>query len=472
MAERIGRYVVFEQIAAGGMATVHLSRLFGPLGFRRTLAAKKLRKELASAELALMLVDEARLGARVQHPNVVQTVDVVSEGGELVVFMEHVLGESLARLMARARRSDEPIDVAVANAIAVDVLRGLHAAHEATDEAGGPLGIVHRDVSPHNVLVGVDGVARVADFGVAKALGRVQTTRDGQVKGKLAYMAPEQMRGEGVDRRTDLFAAGIVVWELLTSERLFGGEDDKTTIGRVLMAEVSPPSKHRAEIPPSLDEAVLQALARDPSARYPDALAFAEALTRAAPVAKPADVGRWVESLCNEEVAARRRAIAAVEREVDPESVPSTSEEPTRSVAAEPAVRGEANAVSPSVPDRRRNVAAWVLGAAGAVGAAVASAFLIGREPASAAATGDTVSTPARSANEVPVSAPASAPRPAVEPAAPPIASATSTAAASASAPAVPIRSYPPSKPAVNCANPYTYDADGRKRYRRECLVK
>ena len=174
----VGRYVVFDEIAAGGMASVHLGRLMGEVGFSRTVAIKRLHPHLArDAEFAAMFLDEARIAARIRHPNVVAVLDVVHDGSELLLVMDYVQGESLSRLARAMRPGGIPPRIAVT--VVTGVLHGLHAAHEATTERGEALDIVHRDVSPQNVLVGIDGVARVFDFGVAKAKSRAQTTQDG-----------------------------------------------------------------------------------------------------------------------------------------------------------------------------------------------------------------------------------------------------------------------------------------------------
>src|SRR6202034_3666008 len=199
----VGRYALQQEIAAGGMASVYLGRMCGPVGFSPIVAIKSLHPQFAKdPEFVRMFLDEARLAGRIRHPNIVPVIDVHAEGDELFLVLEYVHGESPARLVRASRRVDAPLPLPLAAAILGDVLQGLHAAHEAKDERGQPLGIVHRDVSPQNVLVGADGVARVLDFGIAKAKGRLYTTQDGRVKGKLSYMAPEQLRSDPVDRKS------------------------------------------------------------------------------------------------------------------------------------------------------------------------------------------------------------------------------------------------------------------------------
>src|SRR5579883_1648178 len=178
----VGRYALFEQIAAGGMATVHLGRLVGPVGFSRTVAIKRLHTSLTSdPQFVAMFLDEARLAGRVTHPNVVATIDVVTLQGELFLVMEHIAGVSLMRLLQASTQRKEFVPPAIAAGIVVGVLQGLHAAHDACNEKGEPLGLVHRDVSPQNILVGAEGVPRVIDFGVAKAAGRSQITNRSQI---------------------------------------------------------------------------------------------------------------------------------------------------------------------------------------------------------------------------------------------------------------------------------------------------
>lgn len=213
-----GRYALYGPIASGGMAAIHFGRLVGTGGFARTVAIKRLRGEfLDTPEVITALLDEARLASRIRHPNVVSILDMVAGEEEVFLVMDYVVGETLAKLLTAAHSASERPTPRIATAILTGVLFGLHAAHDATDERGEPLGIVHRDVSPQNVLVGADGLARLLDFGIAKGKGRLQTTRAGQLKGKVSYMAPEQILGEEPDRRSDVYAAAVVLWETLTS---------------------------------------------------------------------------------------------------------------------------------------------------------------------------------------------------------------------------------------------------------------
>ena len=314
-ARTIGRYALHSEIAAGGMATVHIGRLLGPVGFSRTVAIKRLHPPLAKdPEFVAMFLDEARLAARIRHPNVVSTLDVVATEGEIFVVMEYVPGESLARLLRVVRTNKEMVPVPIAATIMVGVLHGLHAAHEARDERGEALRIVHRDVSPHNILVGTDGDAHVIDFGIAKARGRMQVTRQGQIKGKLSYMPSEQLLGQTVDHRADIFAASIVLWEALTGQRLFQGVDDGDVYAKVLLGKVDPPSLYARGVSSTIDDIVLRGLARDKTQRYATAREMALALEAAIQLAPPSQVGRWVEGLVGDSLAERTEQIAGIER--------------------------------------------------------------------------------------------------------------------------------------------------------------
>jgi serine/threonine-protein kinase len=298
------------------MATVHYGRLLGPVGFSRTVAIKRLHAQFAKdPEFAAMFLDEARLAARIRHPNVVPTLDVVALDGELFLVMDYVQGESLGRLIRASAAKKEYIPVDIISSIVCGVLHGLHAAHEATNEGGDPLGIVHRDVSPQNVLVGADGVPRVLDFGVAKAAGRMQTTREGQLKGKLAYMSPEQLRAGTVDRRTDVYAAGVVLWETICLRHLFTGESEGAVVTKVLEEKIVPPSTAVAGLPSAIDGIVLKALNRDAAQRYESARAMALALEAAVPIASPTRINEWLQGLVGELLAERAKSVALVERD-------------------------------------------------------------------------------------------------------------------------------------------------------------
>lgn len=321
----VGRYMLFDEIAAGGMATVRFGRLIGEVGFSRTVAVKCLHAHFAKdQEFAKMFLDEARLAARVRHPNVVPILDVVARDGELFLVMDYVQGESLSKLIraTRARKSRLPLRI-VASVMA-GVLDGLHAAHEATSEHGEALGIVHRDVSPQNVIVGLDGVSRVLDFGVAKAAGRMQSTREGQLKGKLAYMAPEQLRAENVDRRTDIYSASVVLWEALTGRRLFKADDEIGIFGLVLKGDVPPPSAIISSIPKGYDDVTLRGLHLDQKQRFATAREMAIALEKVAGVASPREVGAWVEDLARDTLQKRAHKIAELES-VSTLSIPQVS---------------------------------------------------------------------------------------------------------------------------------------------------
>jgi serine/threonine protein kinase len=304
-----GRYTVHGEIATGGMATVHIAQAEGHGGFVRTVAVKRLHPHLAShPEFVAMFLDEARLAARIHHPNVVQTIDIVNEAGELSLVMDYLEGETLSRVWRALREGNERTPVPILASILCGVLYGLHAAHEAKDEAGKPLNIVHRDVSPQNIMVGVDGVARVLDFGVAKAAVRMQSTRDGQLKGKLAYMAPEQFEHEAT-RSSDIYAASIVAWEGLTGKRLFQADSEGQMLALVMHATINPPSSV-PETDPVLDAIVMRGLSRAPSERFATAREMALAIERSVEIARASQVGDWLERVAGKTLRARAQRIA------------------------------------------------------------------------------------------------------------------------------------------------------------------
>ena len=405
---RVGRYAVYGEISSGGMGSVNYGRLIGPVGFARTVAIKRLHPQFAKdPEFVAMFIDEARLAARIRHPNVVQTTDVVALEEEVFLVMDFVQGEALSKLARVAREREQPIPVEVVSAIIVGMLHGLHAAHEATNERGESLQIVHRDVSPQNVLVGVDGVARVLDFGVAKAAGRAISTRDGQIKGKIAYMSPEQLRAQKLDRRSDIFAAGVVLWEALTGERLFAAESEGAVVANVLDLPITPPSE-RQKLPKALDSLVLKALERNRVMRFETAEAMALELEAIVPMASTSRVARFVRDLAGDTIDKRTKIIAAIEEASDDDvralaSVPDLdpsdvlAADATKSDAAVQAT--QPSSISVSAPARqgapRRRAAPWLAFAGGLLVAALAvGAYALGRTRAAPVALASASATP------------------------------------------------------------------------------
>lgn len=477
---RIDRYELYDVIASGGMATVHLGRLVGPAGFGRTVAIKRLHPHLAKeTDFVTMLTDEARVTGRIGHPNIVPTLDVVASQGELFLVMEYVPGLTLAALMANAAQGGERVPVAIACAIMAGVLRGLDAAHEARDESGTPLEVVHRDVSPQNILVGSDGVARLLDFGIAKAAGRLHTTRDGQLKGKLGYMAPEQLGARPVDRRTDIYAASVVLWEALTGERLFDGEDAATIFGHVMQKKVPAPSTLVPEIPAAIDAAVLAGLDREPSRRFSRARNMAEAIENGASLARASEIAEWVALIGESELAARAQMVSGIGR-------PSTSANgPVATVdSSEGILTSVGEALAPARSRRRMTgIAAAALGSLVAAGL-----FAFQRGSVEPASTGAPRAVPTSTSPMNAIGAPtATAESPPREPTA-------EHPAAVERAPAI-TESSPPSSPApktsaaarigsgargsagkarapktVACDPPFTIDELGHKHYKVDCL--
>ncbi|MDF2692044.1 MAG: Protein kinase [Labilithrix sp.] len=281
MSLRLGpRYRILGPVASGGMGSVLLAVAKDAKGAARPVALKQLHAHLANdPRMVEMFVDEARIASRLSHPNIVRVNDVEMINDDVVLVMDFIEGVPLSTLQRKLRDDKRPMPLPIARRIAHDVLLGLHAAHELRDDRGVLLGVIHRDVSPHNVLLGVDGTARITDFGVAKARGRLANTHsDGTVKGKLQYLAPEQIYRKAIDRRVDLFAAGIILWECLSGRRLFEGESEGETLARVINEPIDPPSTDRFDVPLDLDEVCMRALERDPKRRWSTAEEFARAL--------------------------------------------------------------------------------------------------------------------------------------------------------------------------------------------------
>jgi serine/threonine-protein kinase len=319
----LGRYTLHAELASGGMATVYIGRLNGPVGFGRTVAIKRLHPHYAKdLEFVKMFLDEARLAARIQHPNVVPTLDVVAEDGELFLVLDFVKGESVSALFRAANAEGKKLPVDISSAIAVGALRGLDAAHEAKDERGEPLNIVHRDISPQNIIVGADGVARLIDFGVAKARARLSTTRDGALKGKIPYMAPEQLDGK-TSRRTDVYSIGVVLWELLAGRRLFQADTEMQVMTLVVRGEIDPPSAFNEAVPAELDRICARALALHPDERYATAHEMAKDIDRSVPTASAMRVSEWMSEVAGAALDARSKLVAEIESGLSAVSKPA-----------------------------------------------------------------------------------------------------------------------------------------------------
>ncbi|WP_257457571.1 serine/threonine protein kinase [Archangium lipolyticum] len=274
MAVPFGKYQLLRKIASGGMGQVFLALEKGS-GLERLVVLKLILPHLAEDEDFLeMFLEEARLVARLAHPNLITILELTEIDGRHCLAMEYVQGDDVRRMEKFARSLSRPLPVGLVLRIIAEAAAGLHYAHQARDPQGRPLQLVHRDVSPQNILVGFDGGVKVIDFGVAKAVGSASHTATGVLKGKYPYMSPEQANGQPVDARSDLFALGVVLWELLTGRRLFKGESDMMTLRLVRDCQVAKPSQLNPKLPPGLDELVLKALAPTPQERYPDCGAF------------------------------------------------------------------------------------------------------------------------------------------------------------------------------------------------------
>jgi serine/threonine-protein kinase len=384
--QQVGRYAIFDEIAAGGMATVHLARLAGPVGFSRVVAVKRLHPHLLDdQDFKAMFLDEARLAARIRHPNVVPTLDVLVHDKELILVMEYVHGESLLALIRAARQQKTPIPLSVAVAVMVSVLHGLHAAHEARDEKGEPLGIVHRDISPHNILAGADGMVRVLDFGVAKALQGRNAQTDaklppGTVKGKFSYMAPETLRGEPATRQADIFSAAIVFWELLTGHKLFGAPTEQERILKVLKGDIPPPSALVPGLPIVVDMIVMRGLSPDPRDRYETADAMAAELENMLATASQRTIAEWVTKLAHEALERRADLLQQIEVSNINSTPPSPQgKSPASSTIAVPSAAPAAAVLSEPAPETTPITSHRSLGRSGKLAVIVGvAAFAIG----------------------------------------------------------------------------------------------
>jgi tRNA A-37 threonylcarbamoyl transferase component Bud32 len=438
--DRRGRYEIGRAFASGATSTVHLARIEGTASL---VAIKKLHPHLATGELERVLADEAKLASAIAHPNVVQVHEVFEDDGELLLVMEYVEGETLARLLAEGER----VAPATAVAMACDVLRGLHAAHHARDADGAPLALVHRDIGPRNIVVTPHGCAKVLDFGIARARGRARTTRAGHVRGTLVYMAPEQLEGDAVTFAVDLYGVAAVLWECLTGTIPFDAESEGATTKRILDHDIRPPSSLVDDLPRALDAAIMRGLARDPDARFGTALEMAMALEDALAPAAAAEVGEWVMRRAGAAIAERR---AAFERDDGVADTPRKTEAPRRARLVAPLVLMLVVAGGGTLafwPAPTRPVPIEPIASASPAPSSSPTPADVGEAPSS-----NTVASPASTAPSVPP------PRAVVG--ARPTASATPSASASTSA---------SGEAAARCS-PFWVDSAGVRRFNRECL--
>ncbi len=483
----IGRYEVHGVIASGGMALVHMGRLQGAQGFSKPVAVKRLHAQYANdPEFVAALLEEARLSERIRHPNVVPTLDVIAEHGELLLVMEYVHGETLAKLLRACAERGAPCPPAIAAAIAHGILLGLDAAYRTSDAHGTPLHVVHRDISPQNVLVGADGSARLLDFGIAKAVGSMSTTREGHIRGKVPYMAPEQLQFQPATHQTDVYALSVVLWETLCAQRLFRGGSDLEVWGQVLASAIRRPSEVLGE-PVPLDDVVMRGLSRDPEQRYATALEMAQDIERSARLASPTDVANWVATLAAEPLAARGAMLRAVETAptiASGRAVQLGGPVPVASLPSPPAVPAYTSAPTREAPGRggvALGIALGFLLVLGAAGVGVqrwkardaakatqpnASAVVL---PESPPATGSAASTAVSAEPRTPsavVSASAAA-------------SATTTATATGKRPRWHAPKASPASPVVTataparpdpCDPPFYVDEAGRKHFKPQCV--
>ena len=377
MAIPFGRYQLLKKLAAGGMGQVFLAKT-GAQGFEKLVVVKRILPHLVEdEEFFTMFLDEARICARLNHPNIAQIFELGEERGAHFIVMEYVAGDDVRRMTKKAKAEGVELPLGVILRVIADAAAGLDHAHKARDTKGNPLGLVHRDVSPQNVLVGFDGGVKLIDFGVAKAAGRAQHTATGILKGKFPYMSPEQAEGEEIDPRSDIFALAIVLWELLTDRRLFKGENDVMTQRLVKACQVPPPSAMNPGIPHELDAIVLKALQKNRDDRYADCLSFRMALEEFALAAKlptsSAHVAAFMQPLYGDRIAAETDPAQldelTSENDIDPLAAAGGSR-PGTPMTSPPGARldggGRTEAVAPTAMRGGRKTGLWLgLGLAG-----------------------------------------------------------------------------------------------------------
>jgi serine/threonine-protein kinase len=406
------RYEPIAQIGRGGMAEVLLAVVHAGAGARRLAAVKRVWPELATdPAFQQMFLDEARLALRLNHPNIVQTYEIMAGDGELAIAMEYLDGQPLTQIWNRFLRRRTARTFQLRLRIVMSVLAGLEYLHALTDLDGTPLGVVHRDVSPQNVFVTYDGHVKLVDFGVAKTLAASQHTRPGALKGKIAYMAPEQLRGVAIDRRVDVFAAGVMLWEMVAGQRIWQGMSEAEVVGHLASARPMPPLPADRDLPPNLDAICARALAPDPDHRYPSASHFRIELEQTLLGSADADarkLGKAVSLAFEAERATRQSLIERSVRATSAERQPPVTDQ-RASGSTRPSQSEIKTVLEPVGPDAARRSLLWFRRAATVTalvgGVAVSLVAAAWRMPATASTPRPLAPVPAQPS--LPVSCPA-----------------------------------------------------------------
>lgn len=319
LSVKFGNYLLLKKIASGGMAELFLARQIGVMGFERIVAIKKILPHLThDKEFVEMFINEAKLAAQITHPNVVQIYDFGFADGMYFIAMEFITGKSLAEILSKGLKAKDFVSGRLAVYIISKIAAGLDFAYRGTTIGGTPLGIVHRDISPQNILIGYNGDVKLVDFGIAKAASSNHHTQTGILKGKLSYFSPEQAWGKSVDHRSDIFSLGIVLYEMLTEKRLFKAENEIAIIEKIRKDEIQPPSLIKSVFSKTMDDILLKALARNPDDRFQNAGDFEEALTRflntsgGSPTAK--DLSSYISSLYPFEIQMNKQEFEKIAR--------------------------------------------------------------------------------------------------------------------------------------------------------------
>ena len=351
---QMGKYRLLGELGRGGMAQVYLALVSGPAGFNKLLVIKRIQSELASdPDFVTMFLDEARLAARLNHPNVVQTNEVGQDGTSYFIAMEYLEGQTFRRVLSRlGRGQNAPLTVGMQLRVLVDALHGLHYAHDLTDFDGTPLNVVHRDISPDNIFVTYTGQVKVVDFGIAKALGSTTKTQTGMIKGKVSYMSPEHACGEAVDRRSDVFSMGVILWEVATGQRLFSGMPDIAVLHRLTSNNIPRPGTVNSAVDERLEAIVMKAMAYEAHDRYQSAGELAHALEQLlyewGEESSCRDVGALAAAHFAED---RERVRALIERQVQTiEAAPPTAAAPLPLLQLEQTTGSGASAIAPASP--------------------------------------------------------------------------------------------------------------------------